>query len=66
MCKAITLPAQSKLPRLLGQMAALSALIAGDGAEVFALLTDATQSELRIMFAALNDELQAVVEVRHG
>ncbi len=66
MCKAITRPAQSKLPRLLGQMAALSALMAGDGAEVFALLTDATQSELRVMFEALNDELQAAVGAHHG
>lgn len=56
---------QSNFSRIAGQMAVLSDLMHGDGAEAFALLTGNAQAEVRALFTALNDELQAEVH-RHG
>lgn len=53
--------AQSNRSALLGQMASLADFMYGDGREAFAVLSDRTQSELRIVFTALNDELQDLI-----
>lgn len=53
--------AQSNHSALLGQMASLADFMYGDGREAFAVLPDRTQSELRIVFTALNDELQELI-----
>ena len=52
---------QSNFSRIAGQMSALSDLMHGDGTDAFTLLSDGAQAEVRILFEALNDELQAEV-----
>jgi phosphomannomutase len=46
---------------LLGQMASLANFMYVDGRAAFAVLPSKTQSELRIVFEALNEELQTLL-----
>ena len=50
-----------EITALLGQMASLAGFMYCDGREAFAVLPDRTQSELRIVFEALNEELQTLL-----
>ncbi|WP_322073549.1 hypothetical protein [Burkholderia cepacia] len=50
---------RNTVARLINQLEALSDLMMGAGADAFVLLTDGAQTEIRILFAALCDELQA-------
>jgi hypothetical protein len=53
--------ANDKKSALLGQMAALAGFMYCDGREAFAVLPSRTRDELRILFDALNDELQELI-----
>jgi hypothetical protein len=50
-----------EISALLGQMASLANFMYVDGRSAFAVLPSKTQSELRIVFEALNEELQALL-----
>lgn len=52
---------QSDFSRIADQMSALTDLMYGAGADAFSLLSDKAQAKVRILFAALNDELQGEV-----
>ena len=50
---------------LLGQMSSLANFMYVDGREAFEVLPDKTQDDLRIVFVALNDELQNLLSEAH-
>jgi hypothetical protein len=50
---------------LLGQMAALANFMYADGRDAYRVLPDRTRDELRLLFEALNDELQELIAQSH-
>ncbi|VWB73669.1 hypothetical protein [Burkholderia lata] len=50
---------RNNVARVINQLEVLSDLMMGGGADAFVLLTDGAQTEIRILFAALCDELKA-------
>ncbi|WP_143285888.1 hypothetical protein [Burkholderia pseudomallei] len=52
---------QSRIIRILGQVAALTDFMHGDGSEAFAMLSDKTKDELRALFNVLNTDLRHAI-----
>ncbi|WP_143757477.1 hypothetical protein [Burkholderia singularis] len=51
----------SRITRILGQVAALTDFMRGDGSEAFAMLSDKTKEELRTLFSVLNTDLRHAI-----
>ncbi|KGD35278.1 hypothetical protein DP44_570 [Burkholderia pseudomallei] len=52
---------QSRITRILNQVAVLTDFMHGDGSEAFAMLSDKTKDELRALFNVLNTDLRHAI-----